>query len=311
VSRPVLCVQLNPALDVTYQVSSLVPGRSQRVGAVTAKAGGKAINVAQIAGQLGNRPVIAALLSGDTGRRVHDDLREHGHDVVVVEGDRDTRSCVTIVDDVGTATVLNEPGPLTTGETWVRMRRRVSELIRRRPWGAVVMSGSLPPGIPASGYAELVASAARVGVPTIVDTSGPALREALLAGPTIVKPNRDELIELTGHAGVRGARLMRERAASTTVVASDGPEGLLLLDGVRSYRAVPAAAVRGNPTGAGDALVAALAVGVADGLPIEDTLRLAIGASVAAVLDPVAGHIDLPTARSQAADATLTCLGED
>lgn len=71
------------------------------------------------------------------------------------------------------------------------------------------------------------------------------------------------------------------------------------------WRARPARLLRGNPTGAGDALVAALALGLARGHSLPEMLRAGIGASAAAVLAPVAGEIDLAAARELAATATV------
>ena len=64
----------------------------------------------------------------------------------------------------------------------------------------MVLSGSLPPGLPPAAYAELIAAATAAGVPAVLDTSGDALREGVAAGPAIVKPNLDELAALAGRS---------------------------------------------------------------------------------------------------------------
>ncbi|MEI2778262.1 MAG: PfkB family carbohydrate kinase [Tetrasphaera sp.] len=129
---------------------------------------------------------------------------------------------------------------------------------------------------------------------TIVDCDGPALLAALDAGASVIKPNRHELIATVGAGGAEGIAALRRRAPHAIVVASDGPNGLLCSGPAGRWQARPdrALVLVGNPTGAGDAVVAALALGMVRGDDLPAMLRAAIGASGAAVLAPVAGEID-------------------
>jgi tagatose 6-phosphate kinase len=86
------------------------------------------------------------------------------------------------------------------------------------------------------------------------------------------------------------------------VVASLGPDGLLAVTDAESWQVVPPEVVLGNPTGAGDATMAALAAGLVGGHPWSETLREAVAVSAAAVLLPVAGGFD-PTAYRRFRDA--------
>ena len=118
----------------------------------------------------------------------------------------------------------------------------------------MVLTGSVPPGTPATAYADCVAAAHDRGFTTIVDCSGPHLIAAIEAGAHVVKPNRHELLATVGAEGMEGVRRLREQAPQTTVVASDGPAGLLYDGPAGRWRAVPSRPLIGNPTGAGDAL---------------------------------------------------------
>ncbi|MEO6200919.1 MAG: PfkB family carbohydrate kinase, partial [Cryobacterium sp.] len=170
-----------------------------------------------------------------------------------------------------------------------------------------VGSGSLPeraapaaPGFdPASFYPELVRMAVARGIPSIIDTSGPALLAAADAGATVLKPNREELIAATGIGDpILAARSLIERGASL-VLLSLGVDGMVAVSssdpsGYLSAR-LPEPLI-GNPTGAGDAAVAAVASCLAgptsgDTIGIEAILRRATAWSAAAVLMPLAGEI--------------------
>src|SRR6266511_2039055 len=136
----------------------------------------------------------------------------------------------------------------------------------------------------------------------LVDAEGDALHAALVAAPDVVKPNAAELRATTGHDDpALGAEALL-RAGARAVVVSLGPDGLLAVTDAESWQAIPPEVVLGNPTGAGDATMAALAAGLAGGHPWSETLREAVAVAAAAVLLPVAGGFD-PTAYRRFHDA--------
>src|SRR5699024_657286 len=134
--------------------------------------------------------------------------------------------------------------------------------------------------------------AAREGVPTILDTSGEALRHGVAANPAVVKPNAEELSELTGMSDpLAGASILRERGAQSVVV-SLGARGLLAITEDGSWRATPTQELHGNPAGAGDAVVAALAAGIDAKTAWPQRLSDAVALSTAAVSAGLAGEFD-------------------
>ena len=62
----------------------------------------------------------------------------------------------------------------------------------------IVVSGSLPPGVPFSVFGLLKKIAERKNAKLIVDTSGGALKEAVKERVYMIKPNRAELCRLAG-----------------------------------------------------------------------------------------------------------------
>ncbi|MET7379541.1 1-phosphofructokinase family hexose kinase [Streptomyces sp. NPDC005526] len=291
----ILTVTLNTALDITYRVPSLRPHAAHRVAEVVERPGGKGLNVARVLAALGHEVTVTGFAGGATGRVVRDRLAGvSGAADALVPVAGATRRTVAVVDQrTGDTTQLNEPGPLVAPAEWAAFQNVYEELLGSVT--AVALCGSLPPGVPVGAYAGLVRTARAAGVPVLLDTSGEPLRRAVAARPDIIKPNADELAELTGaHEPLRAAQDARRRGARA-VVASLGADGLLAHTPEGLWRATPPAHVRGNPTGAGDSAVAGLLSGLAEHLPWPSRLARAAALATATVLAPAAGEFDRAT----------------
>lgn len=292
----ILTVTLNTALDLTYGVPALVPHSSHRVTDLTERPGGKGVNVARVLAALGHDTVVTGFAGGANGavlRRLLSSLPSGPASVtdalVPVAGD--TRRTLAVVDRAtGDTTQFNEPGPHVTAGEWTAFLGSYGELLGAAD--AVALCGSLPPGIHVGAYADLVRLARTAGVPVLLDTSGEPLRRGIAARPDLIKPNADELAQLTGSREPRrGARDARRRGAHG-VIASLGPDGMLAVTSEGSWQASPPAPVKGNPTGAGDSAVAGLLSAHVEGLDWPDRLRRAVALSTATVLSPTAGDFD-------------------
>ncbi len=281
----ILTVTPNAALDVTYRVDTLRRGGTHRVQDVHTRAGGKGVNVADVLTQLGE-PVYATGLADDV-------LRSRLPGFVPIAGP--SRRTVTVVSD-DEATLFNEPGPQISDWEWAALLTEFDLLAARAD--VVVLSGSLPPGAPVDGYAQLIR---RSPAPVILDTDGDPLRHGLTAGPALIKPNLEELTRLLG----RKPDLPADCAQlGVPVAATLGAQGACLSTSDGAWHACPPA-VTGNATGAGDAFTAALARGLRLGKPWPDLLADAVALSAAAVCTPVAGAFDDSTYRRLAGLITV------
>ena len=288
----ILCVCLSPAVDVTYHVDHLHPSGTTRVRTLTERPGGKAVNVARVLRRLGEPTRLVAPAGGATGDQLRRGLAAAGLDARLVASGRPTRRTVTVVEHDGDhPTTLVEPASL---DCWPAVVAAVDAALTDAD--VLVVSGSVPDGVPDDGLATLVSAGRRRALPVLVDTHGPYLLSALAAGATLVKPNVHELAATTGDDDpVRAARTLA-RTSEATVVASLGARGVVAATATGVWEARPAAALAGNPTGAGDALVAGLARGLlrdpgACRHP-EHLLHDAVALSAAAVLSPEAGDVD-------------------
>jgi tagatose 6-phosphate kinase len=295
----ILVVALNPALDVTHQVPGIDWSGVNRPTAVHARPGGKGLNVARTLLSIGAEVLVTGLVGGITGEGVRSGLRELGVPAALTPLAAETRRTFAAVDTGHHRTALfNEPGPPVLPDEYARFRAGYQSALAGST--AVVLSGSLPPCLPPDTYAELTAAATAAGVPVVLDAHGEALRQGAAARPAIVKPNLAELAALAGRplsdaqgADTRAvARAARELKAAgpQAVVVTLGAGGLWATTDDGGWRAVPPATVTGNPTGAGDAVAAGLAHGLALGNPWEERLRHAVALGAASVAAPVAGE---------------------
>ena len=163
-------VTLNPAVDKTYRVSALRPGRIHRVDQVDAFPGGKGINVAKVLKRLGLAVQVTGFIGGGTGDAILQGLDQLGlsHRMVPIPGE--TRTCLNILDETGrTQTEFLEPGPSVPKEKWEALKGTVGRLAEESR--VVVFSGSLP-GLDDDAYRELVFIAQARRSKAVVDTGG-------------------------------------------------------------------------------------------------------------------------------------------
>jgi len=293
----IVVVCLNPALDVTHRVDAVDWGGVNRPRAVHARPGGKGLNVARTLHALGVDVLVLGLAGGVTGAGVEAALRELGVPAAFTPVAGETRRTFSVIDG-GRVAAFHEPGPEVGAAEYAEFRADYQKAVAGAE--AVVLSGSLPPGLPAGTYATLIEMATAAGVPAVLDAHGEALRQGAAAGPAIVKPNLAELAALAGPAAssalaARGGAELAAMAAGElgragAVVITLGPEGLLAATGDGCWRARIPAAVAGNATGAGDAVAAALAHGIVLGRPWDERLRHAAALGAAAAAAPVAGE---------------------
>jgi tagatose 6-phosphate kinase len=290
----IITVTPNAALDVTYEVDELKPHHSHRVRAIHKRAGGKGVNVASVLALMGYEVVAMGFAGGMTGAQIQADLEMRGLPHHLVDCDGESRRTINVVSGVHSeATIFNEPGPEVSSARWQQLLENLCGLVDATADTVVVLSGSLPPGLAEDAYAEMITLCQALGARAIVDTSGAPLLPAISAGPDLAKPNITEVAEVLGiRDPVLSAAELR-RLGARDLVISAGRDGLMLLPtqgpGLRGRLAEP---LRGNPTGAGDAAVAALAAGLETGAASQDMVKAAVAWSAAAVLQPVAGLVD-------------------
>jgi 1-phosphofructokinase len=289
-------VTLNPAIDMTTKADGFQTNTVNRGQTMQFDAGGKGVNVASFLADYGYATAVTGFL-GQENAGIFEQLfarkRIEDHFVRIAGS---TRIGVKIVDEANQQTTdINMPGLVPTTGAMNALLEKIEELAASNDWFA--LSGNLPPGMPTTIYATIITQLKRHGKQVILDTSGEALREGVLAGPTIVKPNADELQQLTGHsitdevALEQAARQLLDNGIQLVVI-SMGERGAMLVDAATTLLAVPPSVKVKSTVGAGDAMVAGLIAGQVQGLSLSDCARLATAFSLGAITS--AGH-NLPT----------------
>jgi 1-phosphofructokinase len=282
----IVTVTPNPSLDRTYEVPSLDRGEVVRATAERVDPGGKGVNVSRAVAAAGRRTVAVLPLGGAPGALVADLLDAQGIEVAPVPVAGATRSNIALAESDGVLTKINAPGPRLSPEE----QELLLETVRRQSRGAdwIACCGSLPRGLAPSWYADLVARAHTAGVRIALDTSGPALLQALREGPDVVKPNAEELAGAVGRPlatvgdALKAAEELRGLGARA-VLASLGADGQLLVDGSGAwYGSARVDAVRSN-VGAGDSSLAGFLIAGGSG---PEALASAVAHGAAAVQLP-------------------------
>jgi 1-phosphofructokinase family hexose kinase len=276
---------LNPALDRELTIEEFTFDTVLRASKSTLDCGGKGFNVSRAVAALGGQSVALGFVGGATGERLAGELAALGieTDFVRIAGETRTNTSIVTGDHIHYLKV-NEAGPSIGQAEQEALLEKCRSLARLGDWW--VLGGSLPPGVPASFYAQVVEIAQAAGACVIVDTFGEPLRLACQKQPYIAKPNHIEAGELAGIPfTMDDAPIILRKIHSLgvqNIVLSLGKDGALLSDGEQVWLAQAPKIEERNPIGAGDALVAGLVWALSDGHSLLESLTWGIASGAAA-----------------------------
>ena len=313
----IVTVTPNPSIDRTVTLTgALTRGVVHRVSAVTTEPGGKGVNVAR-ALTLAGLDAIAVLPAPPADPLVAA-LESSAVPFRCVPTTGPVRTNLAITEHDGTTTKLNEPGACLDAAALDALTMSVLSSADTAAW--VVLSGSLPPGVPDSWYAHVVALLRAHPCRVAIDTSdGPlaALVDALgRAAPDLIKPNAEELAGVLGYSAQAleaaiaqgdpepvesAARQLVDRGVGA-VLATLGESGAVLVDRTGSWMAAPPAIAPASTVGAGDAALAGYIRADIGGAVPPQRLQMAVAyGSAAAALPgsalPAPAQVDLDAVR--------------
>lgn len=286
----ILTVTLNPALDCFFEPEQLRVGGVNRYEKYRLLPGGKGVNVSLLLSSLGMETVAMGFCAGFTGKELVRLVEQAGcpADFTMLPHGS-TRMNIKIRTPEGEETDLNGTGAPLPPEAVEELERKLDVL---QPGDGLVLSGSLPPGLPKDTYARLLERMEEKNILTVVDTAGEALEAVLPHHPFLIKPNLEELGELFGaeitelEAAAECAGELQKRGAQNVAV-SMGHKGALLL--CRDGRRLFCHAVRGealSTVGAGDSFVAGFLYGWQLHGTLDGALRWAVCAGSATAFSP-------------------------
>jgi 1-phosphofructokinase family hexose kinase len=252
----------NTGIDYTLRIPDFQLNSTIRAIDSAWGMGGKATDVSWMLGKLGVPTRALGFAAGPNGARMETMLRERGveTDFVWVEGE--TRLNVIVVTESGQSTITSSSLKISSehmAEFAVRYRKALEGS------SCIVMGGSLPSGVPLEFYYEAITQAHEHRVPVIFDSSGPSLLAGVKSRPEVIKPNLTELGELLGYipvsiAGVREAAGKLREQYGSHVIITRGSEGAIVVFGERSYFIHPLSVPVVSSAGAGDGVLAGMAL---------------------------------------------------
>ncbi|NTW00109.1 MAG: 1-phosphofructokinase family hexose kinase [Oscillochloris sp.] len=190
-------ITLNPAIDQTVFVDHFRMDTVNRGQSMQFDAGGKGVNVASFLSDYGLKTVATGLLGTENAEIFVRHFAAKGITDRFVRIPGATRIGVKVVDPLNQQTTdINMPGLAPSAEAIRALLTTIDELSETNDW--FVLAGNLPPSLSADLYTEIVARLCSRGRRVALDASGLGLAAGITAGPTIVKPNLDELRQFAG-----------------------------------------------------------------------------------------------------------------
>ncbi|GAB6100547.1 1-phosphofructokinase [Halanaerocella petrolearia] len=279
---------INAAVDYTVETSQLEIGAVNSVEFRRKDAAGKGINVAKDVVKLGQKAKAIACLGGSGGEYINRFLEKRKIPADISWIDGETRTNLKVVDESGDETKINQQGANISEDVLVEVKKKVLDSVATSE--VIVLAGSLPPSIPQDFYHDLIKEIGQDKVKVFLDTSGQPLKSALEVQPTLIKPNIHELEEIYEQKMSQsqvievGQKLVKQ--GIKLVLVSLGSEGAILVTEGQILQANPPVVDPVSTVGAGDSMVAGMAVSYLEDKSPVDMLKFATAVSVATILQP-------------------------
>lgn len=289
----ILTFTMNPTIDISLEVDRLRDTGKNRAGVRNVATGGGGINVARGVRRLGGRATALHTAGRDVGQRLSRMLDEEDIEHIAIDIADETRQALVVFETGPDRSYhIVPPGPTMSEE---EAQRCLDALVAKAtPHHYVVLSGSLPPGVPDDFYARAAHRLKAIGARVILDASGPALRLALQEGVYLSKPNKREAAGIIGREvgdfdDAREANQQLLSSGSATVALTTvGALGTLCstADGHTEVRTPQLHGEIRSDSGAGDSLVAAVTHQLAENDDPVDACALGVAAAAASLLTP-------------------------
>lgn len=290
VSKQIVTITVNPALDKTTEVDSLIPEKKLRCTEPKVDPGGGGINVSRAIKKLGGDSVAIYVAGGATGNVLKELLEKEGVRQNIVASKSPTRENIMVVDEATNNQYrFNLPGKPLNPEEYNQVLIELDNMIPKPDY--IVASGSLAPSMPSDFYATIASKAKELGAKFILDTSGDALKAAAGLGVYLLKPNYNELCELTGHDKEEIAdikELAKEIVAKgfcEIAVVSLGAKGAMLISKDNIYHVQAPKVPKRSTVGAGDSLVAGITYSLSQGKSLDEALKFGVACGTAATMN--------------------------
>ncbi|MGI6713568.1 MAG: 1-phosphofructokinase [Bacilli bacterium] len=253
---------LNPCLDYIFSLEELEMGVINRVANPDIHPGGKGINVSIILARLGFPVVALGFLGGQNGRVILNQVQREGVTPSFVPINEENRTNIKIRGRSGITTELNSRGPMIQKKEFKEILRKLEPLEKG---DYLVLSGSVPEGLPVTVYRDLITDLKTRDVRVIVDASGDLLKHTIEGKPFLIKPNREELAslfdvknptDLHEEKVVSYMRTLIDRGVENVIVSLGRDGALLMSKDYQLFAARPPQIEVVSAVASGDSLIA-------------------------------------------------------
>ena len=302
-------VTLNPSVDRRYNIDELAKNTVNRTDDYAASAGGKGLNVARVLKMLGEEVAGFGFIGGETGSFIKSELEEMEVANQFMEVDGTTRTCLNIIDKNGDNIEVLEAGPTISKADAEKFLEAFEAEVEN--YDFITMSGSLPKGLDQTIYSDLIERANAKGKRVILDTSGDILLKNLKAEPFLIKPNEDELSDITGieldsEAAIKEAAQVLLDKGAKNIAISLGSEGMYFFGEEGNFKVeIPSIEVQ-NTVGSGDSSVAGFAYSLTRGDDIETALKYANACGMSNASQLGTGEVDSEQVESLVKEIKVT-----
>ncbi len=284
----ILTITLNPCIDKSSTINTLVPESKLRCTELINEPGGGGINVSKALSRLNAETVALFPAGGYNGNMLCGLLDKEGIRYHAIDTKVETReNWIVHETDINHQYRFTFPGREIDPATIKLLADQVRNF--SAPW--VVASGSLPPGVPDSFYALVVEKVNAAGAKCIVDTNGPALAALKGKKAFLIKPNISELARLMdvpflspSEVGDAARQLITDNYAELVAV-SMGPEGAWLVSKNETHFAVAPPVEKMSTVGAGDSMVAGMAFMLCNHKPLKEIIEFGVACGSAATMN--------------------------
>ncbi len=270
----ILTVTLNPAMDRIIIIDELKLGSLNRVKVVHDLAGGKGINVAEVLTKLDEESIALGIVGGSNGRLIKSILEKNKVRADFIWSEHNTRQNLKIKEkNKNRETEINENGEIDQ-EDLELFKDNLKKYLKKNK--VLILSGSLPDGAVENTYAELIKIANDNKSKVIFDSSGRPFSAGIKEKPYLIKPNLEELENLTGNKIKKNSDLLEAskyifNQGVKVIMVSLGSNGSYIASEEEAYRFyTPAVKVKQTTVGAGDTMVAGLAKKISEKVDLKE-----------------------------------------
>ncbi|MHA6281020.1 1-phosphofructokinase family hexose kinase [Salinimicrobium sp. CAU 1759] len=286
----IITLTVNPALDIYSKTLKIEPDEKLRCREPLIDPGGGGVNVSRVIKRLGGESTAVYTKGGHTGKLFADLLDREGVEQDPVHVSNDLRQNFAITEtSTGKLYRFGFPGAELKDQEYEALLEKVDKC---KAGSFLVASGSLPPGAPADFYARAAARAKKCGLKFILDTSGRSYKGVLEAGAFLLKPNRNELEDLSGEAAETLEQQKKvllkilKKYKVENIVLSLGSKGALLATGGKVKHFAAPQVEHVSSIGAGDSMVAGMVYSLSTGQAIEKAVLYGLACGSATIKSP-------------------------